>query len=117
MDCGRGNLRLVVSRLRCGLPIGRIRLRRGKRSHTGLADGGCLRASLKCPQALLELLILMLQLLVLAGELPQLVLKLLNSHFRIAIIGLRQCRRKESLRPQRQYRGECGGAGNLITSG
>ncbi len=56
----------------------------------GLTAGGGLRAALKHPQALFELPVAVLQLLVLAGELPQLVLKLLDAHFRIGIVGLRQ---------------------------
>ena len=52
-----------------------------------------LRAALQRPQALLELPVAVLQLLVLAGELAQLVLELLDSHFRVGIIGLLRERR------------------------
>jgi hypothetical protein len=40
-------------------------------------------------QALLKLPVAVLQFLVLAGELPQLILKLLDAHFRIDGTGLR----------------------------
>jgi hypothetical protein len=85
-----GNL-LVVTRL--WLPIGRTRLHRRCRSDAGLGNrgltaGGALRAALKHSQAIFQLPVAVLQLLVLAGELPQLILKLLDPHFGIAIIGL-----------------------------
>jgi hypothetical protein len=86
-----GSNLLVVPRL--WLPIGRIRLRR-YRGDVGLDGGGLtagsgLRASLKHPQAIFELAVTVLQLFILAGELPQLILKLLNPHFRIDVVGLR----------------------------
>jgi hypothetical protein len=71
-----------------------------------------LGAAPELPQALLELPVAILQLLVLAGDLPQLILKLLNSHFRVDIVGLRKC-----LRAKRQHRGENRGAGNSMKSG
>ncbi len=88
-----GNLRLIT-RLGLRLPEGRTRLHRGSRGDVGLGDGGlthggALRAALEQPQALFELPVAVLQLLILAGELPQLILKLLNSHFRVGIVGLR----------------------------
>ena len=55
----------------------------------GLTDGGARRAALERPQAIFELPVAVLQLLILAGELPQLILELLNSHFRVDVIGLR----------------------------
>jgi hypothetical protein len=66
-----------------------------------------------------------LQFLVLAGELPQLALELLDPHLRIAIVGLRQRARRQRLRSQRQHRGQrqCArdpagsSAGSLVTSG
>ena len=70
------------------------------------------RAALKQPQALFELPVAVLQLFILAGELPQLILKLLNPHFRVGIVGLR-----ESLRTKRQHRGHCRGTRNSMKSG
>ena len=55
-----------------------------------------MRAALQQPQAVLELPVAVLQFLVLAGELPQLIFQLLDPHFRIAIVGLRQSRAKRS---------------------
>jgi len=104
-DRRRSSNLLVITRLGLRRPIHRIRLDRGSRSDVGLADsrltaGRGLRAALKQPQALFELPVSVLQLLILAGELPQLILELLNPHFRINILGLR-----ESVRTQRQHRG------------
>ncbi len=86
-------------------PIRRIRLDRGNCCDVGLADGGLTagrgkRTALKQPQALFELPVAVLQLLILAGELPQLILELLNPHFGVDILGL--C---ESMRTKRQHRG------------
>jgi hypothetical protein len=77
------------------LPKWWIQLHRGSGGDTGLGDGrltagGAGRAALQRPQAIFELPVAVLQFLVLAGELPQLVLKLLNSHFRVDIVGLRE---------------------------
>jgi len=47
-----------------------------------------LRAALQRPQPLLELPVAVLQFLVLAGELAQPILELLDSQLRIGIIGL-----------------------------
>jgi hypothetical protein len=94
-DRGRsGDLRLIA-RLGLRLPKRRIRLQRGSGCNTGLSHGsltgaGAGRAALKRPQAVLELPVAVLQLFILAGELPQLILKLLDPHFRIDIIGLRE---------------------------
>ncbi len=90
---------------------------RGNGGDVGLADGGLtpgrgLGAALKQPQALFELPVAVLQLFILAGELPQLILKLLNPHFRVGIVGLR-----ESLRTKRQHRGHRRGAHNSMKSG
>ena len=105
---------LAVTRLRLRRTIGgvqvRIRLRRGKRrdvrlGYRRLTAGPRLRAA-QHPQSLLKHLVLVLQLFVLTGELPQLVLKLLNPHLRIAIVGLCECRRRQHLRSKRQRRRE-----------
>ena len=95
----------------------RTGLHRRRRGDAGLGDGrlsagGGLRAALKLPQALFELPVAVLQLLVLAGELPQLVLELLDAHFRV---GSSDC--AERLRRQRQHRGDRRGAGNSMKSG
>jgi hypothetical protein len=71
-----------------------------------------LRAALQRSQPIFELPVAVLQFFILAGELPQLILKLLNSRFRIDIIGLR-----ERLRTQREHRRQCRGACNLMKSG
>ena len=71
-----------------GLHITRL-LRIARLDHR-LRPGSGLRAALKRLQSFFELLVAVLQLLVLAGELPQLILKLLNAHFRVDGIGLRQ---------------------------
>ena len=52
--------------------------------------GGGLRTALQRLQPLFELPVAVLQLLVLAGELPQLILKLLDAHFRVDGVGLRK---------------------------
>ena len=88
----RGNL-LIITRLDLWLSKGRIRLHRRSRRDVGLGDrgltaGSYLRAALKQPQAIFELPVAILQLLILAGELPQLILKLLNPHFRVETFGL-----------------------------
>ena len=75
--------------------IGRIERHRRRRGHARLGDrgltaGAAWRAALKRSQAILELPVAVLQFLVLAGQLPQLVLKLLDAHFRIDVIGLRR---------------------------
>jgi len=90
----RGNLRLVITGLDLWLPQRRIRLHGRRRRDVGqddrgLATGGNLRAALQHPQAIFELPVAILQLFILAGELAQLILKLLNAHLRIGIIGLR----------------------------
>ena len=58
--------------------------------NAGRSNGRGLRTALECPQAVLELPVAVLQFLVLAGELPQLVLELLDLHCRVGIIGLRR---------------------------
>jgi len=98
----------------CG--FSRTRLQRRRCCDIGLDDGGLsgdgLRAALKQPQAVFELAIAVLQLLVLASELTQLILELLNAHFRIDILGLRR-----GLRCQRQHRNDGSGAGNSMKPG
>ena len=106
-------LRLRVTGLGLRLPIGRIGLRhRRRRGHAGLGDGrlaaGCRRRAAELPQALFELAVAVLQFLVLAGQLPQLVFQPLDPHFRIGIVGLR-----ESLGRQSQHRGNRRSAGRL----
>jgi hypothetical protein len=83
----------------------------GRRLTTTRACG--LRATLLRAQAFLKQLVLMLQLLVLAGELPQLVLKLLDPHFRIAAI----IRLRKRLRTKRKHRGECHDTRNSMEFG
>ena len=77
-----------------GGSCGDVRLGDGR-----LTAGRALCAALKQPQAIFELPVAILQFLILAGELPQLVLKLLNPHFRVDIIGLREapCDRSASI--------------------
>ena len=111
--CGGCDLRLLISRLHLriallslriarlclGLPGGRIGLSRGRRrghaglSHRGLAGGGCGRIATELAQAVLELAVAVLQFLVLAGQLPELVFQPLDPHLQIGIIGLRKGRR------------------------
>jgi hypothetical protein len=77
----------------------------------GRAAGSGLRPSLQEPQALFELSVAVLQLLILASELAQLIFELLDPHFRVGVIGLRR-----SLRGQREQRRECHGAGKSMKS-
>jgi len=96
----RRNLRLLIARL--GLPVCRLGLLRRAIGRTGRHRRGVRRSSrpsrsglhagLKLPQALFELAVAILQLFVLAGQLPQLILEPLDAHFRIDIIGLRETR-------------------------
>jgi hypothetical protein len=97
-DRGRsGDLRLVT-----GLRLPRCRLHRRSGGDAGLDHGrltcGGLTgrntrcATLKRPQALLKLPVAVLQLFVLAGELPQLIFELLDAHFRVDLTGLRERR-------------------------
>jgi hypothetical protein len=83
-DTGLGDIRLRDTWL------GHARLGQTWLGNAGRSTGRGLRAALECPQAVLELPVAVLQFLVLAGELPQLILKLLNPHFRVDSIGLRQ---------------------------
>ena len=50
--------------------------------------GAGLRAAPKLPQAIFELPVAILQLLILASELAQLIFELLNADFRVGIVGL-----------------------------
>jgi hypothetical protein len=111
---------LVIGRL----PIGRAGLRCGRGGDAGLnqvgrggglSAGGRRGATLQRPQTVFELAVAVLQLLVLAGELPQLVLELLNAHFRIRI--LRKGPGGQGLRRQHQHRGDRRGAGSFMKSG
>ena len=94
------------NRLGRRLPRRECRLRRSRRSHAGRGR----RAALKRLQAIFELAVAVLQLLVLAGELPQLILKLLDSHFQVGIVGLLG----KGVRAQGQHRGQGRGAGNSV---
>jgi hypothetical protein len=80
-------------------------LRRRHRGHIGLTRTGRAwrrHAGTKLAQPLLKLAIAVLQFLVLAGELAQLVLKPLDTHLGIRIIRLREClRRPRKLRRER----------------
>ena len=114
------DLRLIAG-LGRGLPIGWIRLHRRRGGDIGLGNrrrsaGSTLGAALKQSQALFELPVTILQFLVLAGELPQLILKLLNPDFRIDIVGLGESRRTQDRRTQHQHRGDSRGARNLMKS-
>ena len=98
---GGCDLRLLVSglslRLALSLPCGRTGLLHRRRNcsdaglrHRWLARRTCSgRAAAELPQPLLELAVAILQLLVLAGQLPQLVFEPLDPHLEIGIIGLR----------------------------
>jgi hypothetical protein len=70
-----------------------------------LAAGGSLRTTLEQAQPVFELPVAKLQFFVLPGELPDLILQLLNSDFRIDLVGLRQ-RLRKGLRAQRERRGQ-----------
>jgi hypothetical protein len=69
--------------------------------------------STELPQAILKLPVAVLQLLILAGELPQLVLKLLDPDFRIDVVSLLRERRRDG----REHRGHYGRARRLRKSG
>lgn len=77
---------------------------------TTWTDG--LRTTLQRAQAFLKQLVLVLQLFVLAGELPQLVLEVIDLHLRIAVIRLRK-----RLRSKREHRGGCHGTRNSMEFG
>lgn len=95
LDISRRSLRLSVSRLHLRLSVSRARrllavsrsgLRGRRRSSAGLggSDRGTGRHTpLSLLEPLLEQAVLVLQFLVLAGKLPELVLKLLDPHLRI----------------------------------
>jgi hypothetical protein len=79
------------------------------------------RACLKLPQAIFELPVAVLQLLILASQLPQLILELLNPHRRVFIIGLRQNLLRQDLlrqgaRTKRQHRRQSRDARNSVKS-
>ena len=102
-----------------GLPIGRIRLHWRGGGDVRLRNGGrdagsALGAALKQSQAIFELPVTILQLLVLTGELPQLIFKLLDPDLRIDVVGLRERRRIPGERAQRQHRRQCGCAGGFM---
>ncbi len=116
---GSGDLRLFIARLR--LPIGRLSLlsrtigrigrlrgRSGRILRDRRRSGHGLRAALKLPQPLFELAVAVLQFLVLARQLPQLIFQPLDTHFRIGVIGLRK-----HLGTQREQRGDGRGTGHM----
>jgi hypothetical protein len=109
--------------LRLRRPIARHRLHwRHGGGIIGLSDGrqsagSRLGASLKLPQALFELPVAVLQLFVLAGELPQLIFKPLNADLGVDIVGLRQGQRAQGLRAQTEHRGQRRSARNFMKSG
>jgi hypothetical protein len=73
------------------LRIGGARWRRRNRRHVRLGGRSLsARGRTKLPQPLFELPVPVLQLLVLAGQLPKLALQPLDPHFHIGIIGLRE---------------------------
>jgi hypothetical protein len=88
-------LSLRIAWLGLGLPDGRAGLnRRRYRGYAGLghrwlACGASGRAAAELSQPLLELAVAILQLLILAGQLPQLVLEPLDPHLEVGIVGLR----------------------------
>ena len=88
-------LSLGIARLHLGLPDRRTGLNRrryrgnARLGHQGLAGRRNCRRTAELPQALLELAVAILQFLVLAGQLPQLVLKPLDPHLEVGIVGLR----------------------------
>ena len=83
-----GLLRIALLPLRwAGLNLGRRSRHAGLRDR-GLAAGRDRRAA-ELAQPLLKLAVSVLQFLVLAGELPQLVLEPLDPHIRVGIVGLR----------------------------
>ena len=118
-DRRRGRDLLAIARLGRWLPVGRAGLRRSAlwRCWAGRRGGRRGRPARRpeAPQALLELPVAILQFLILAGELPQLILELLNAHLRIVVIGLRQ--RECLANDKRQHRGHRRGAGNSMKSG
>jgi hypothetical protein len=73
-----------------------------------------LRTALKHPQTLFELPVAILQFLVLAGELPQLIFELLDPDLRIDLVGLREHRRIPGENTQSEYRGQRGSAGGFM---
>ena len=85
----------------------------------------------KLAQPILELAVAILQFLVLAGQLPELVFQPLDSHFQVGVVGLRRGLRAalrrtlprkrdlsgRGLRGQSQHRGNRRGAGSIEESG
>jgi hypothetical protein len=113
---------LAIRRLRRRRPVGGAGLRRRHGGDIGLADRSPLRAALKGLQAFFELPVAILQFLVLAGQLPELILELLNAHLRILVVGLRQDLLRQGLlrprlRTKRQHRRQRRDAGNSRKSG
>jgi hypothetical protein len=108
---------LLLSALRLHWPNSRGLRRRDRRLHGDwLATGGSLRTALEQAQALFELPIAKLQFFVLAGELPDLILQLLNPDLRVDLVGLRQ-RLRRSLRTQPERRGQRRRARYFMKSG
>ena len=118
---GSGDLRLIASR-RLLIDDGRRlywrqrgRIRQG---NTGLARKRSLRTrlgtALKHPQTLFQLPVTVLQLLVLPGELPQLVFELLDPGLRIDIVGLRERRGMPCEGAKNDHRSQRRGTGNFM---
>ena len=70
----------------------------------------CRRRGTELAQPLLKLAVTVLQFLVLAGELPKLVLQPLDAHFEVGILG-------KGLRSNGEHRGGSRGAANDVKSG
>ena len=75
--------------MRRWLAIGRRGLRRRDSGDTRLSAGRTWRGRTHLAQPVFELAVAVLQFLVLAGELAQLLLEPLDAQLRIAVIGLR----------------------------
>ena len=92
---GRGTLNIAVegARLSMELEVPGVDIVGFEHAaKTGTQKGAVekVKKLLSAPQALFKLPVAVLQFLVLTGELPQLVLQLLNAHLRIDVDGLRR---------------------------
>ena len=111
---GRRDLLVVGRLLNRRLPGSRAGLLRWIGRDVGLGDGRrAARRGAQLPEAILELPVAVLQLLILAGELSQLVLKLLDPDFRIDVVRLLSKRRRGG----REHRGHHGRARSRRKSG
>ena len=103
---GRDDRRLIVRVRLHGRQRGRAGLGIVGRNRAGLGRRR-LRTSLKQSQPLLELAVAVLQLLILAGELPKLIFKLLDSNLGVDLVRLWQGLRQAGLRrAETQRRGQ-----------